>query len=293
MKTVDKQAGAISLVDELNKQGCRIADSDLELECEGGIEAAALGSGGSGTVVKGLWQGTTEVAVKILHGGDSESLNDMYTEMNVLSKLRHPNIVTFYGYSHIDGSMCLVTEYVSGGDLSKYIFDRSVDISFDHILVLAKSICAGMVYLHSQDVIHRDLKPGNILVTNWSAGSVKICDFGLSKALKRGEVLADDVFSTPAYSAPELNFSQHTKSVDVYSFAIILWEMAARKTAWEKFTTLFELSIAVENGERPEMPLVAAGIEEWYSELIEKCWSQAPLERPSFREIFDILRTKK
>lgn len=288
MKDVDKRAGAVSLVDELKSQGCEISESDLTLDAQGD-----LGVGGSGTVTRGLWLGTTEVAVKILHGADndcdSEAMNDMYIEMGVLSKLRHPNIVSFFGYSHYNKSLCLVTEYVAGGDLNKYIYDGSVSFPQEKRIAIAKSICAGMVYLHSQNVMHRDLKPGNILVTNWDAGTVKICDFGLSRALKKGKLLADGVFSTPAYSAPELSFSKHTKAVDVYSFAIILWEMAARKQAWDGFKSMLELAVAVENGERPKMPPCESS-EGWYNDIVVKCWNQDPIERPTFREIFDMFR---
>jgi len=80
----------------------------------------------------------------------------------------------------------------------------------------ATSICRGMVYLHSKSVIHRDMKPANILVDSLSNASAKVCDFGLS-GFKSNAV----VHSTPRYSAPELADTNHDEKVDVYSFAIM------------------------------------------------------------------------
>lgn len=288
MKDVDRQSGAVPVEARLNSGGCRIADGDLVVD-----DSTVLGSGGSGTVTTGMWLGTTKVAVKKLNAASDateDEISEMYDEMFLLSKLHHPNIVTFYGYSHSAGSLCIVTEYVAGGDLSAYIFDtlRHPAYTLGHTLAVAKSICAGMIYLDSQKVVHRDLKPGNVLVTDWAAGAVKICDFGLSEMLVRRGLLAKSVFSTPAYSAPEISRSEHTGKVDVYSFGIVLWEMAARRHAWEDYKFAVDIERDVANGMRPDMP-PAEGVPAWYCDLVKKCWDPVPYSRPSFREIFDTI----
>jgi serine/threonine protein kinase len=164
------------------------------------------------------------------------------------SQLRHPNIVPMFGYCKKDGFICLVTEFVSGGNLYDLLYDQTKQIDIGTKIDLCASICRGMVYLHSKNVMHRDLKPQNILVQNfpfidnnknkeinneqlfsfrfsqvenWEEGKVKVCDFGLSTVTKKGDTQVSKEFGSPAYAAPELQTSNHTNKVDVFSFGTL------------------------------------------------------------------------
>jgi serine/threonine protein kinase len=119
--------------------------------------------GASGVVKRGLWLKSTEVAVKALKNlpefTDQKELLSFYQEIETLSKLRHVNIVQMFGFCKKDNFLCLVTEYVRGGNLasalenpSEYPLDPPLQLE------LALNIVRGMVYLHNQNIIHRDLK---------------------------------------------------------------------------------------------------------------------------------------
>jgi len=164
------------------------------------LEEKILGKGASGTVKRGTWLGTTTVAVKVLNElpefTNNEDIGEFYKEIEMLSKMRHPNIVSMYGYARKGNFVMLVTEFVTGGDLSSYLKDTSINPDFATKVASGLSICSGMVYLHSKGIIHRDLKPGNILVENAKESKFKVCDFGLSGFFQKAEKKKE---STPNY----------------------------------------------------------------------------------------------
>lgn len=121
-----------------------------------------------------------------------------------------PNIVSLYGYCQKDSFLCLVCEYVPGGNLSEAVIGKSLDPTLK--IDIALSVCSGMIFLHSKNVIHRgtpvnmsralhsvDLKLANVLVENLEQAKVKICDFGLAR-LKTSNSSIVNVYGTPAYA---------------------------------------------------------------------------------------------
>eukprot|EP01117_Protostelium_nocturnum_P002699 TRINITY_DN1353_c0_g1_i1.p1 TRINITY_DN1353_c0_g1~~TRINITY_DN1353_c0_g1_i1.p1 ORF type:complete len:663 (-),score=165.35 TRINITY_DN1353_c0_g1_i1:43-2031(-) len=281
----------VEIEEELRSNKFEISPQDLVLADE------QIGQGASGVVKRGIWLKTTEVAIKLLKDLpeflDVSEKVGFYREMETLSKLRHGSIVQMYGFCRKDNFLCLVTEFVKGGNLSS-LLHQETNLNLDLYLQveLALNICRGMVYLHSQDVIHRDLKPANILVENQEEGKLKVCDFGLSTVVRTGHISSTSPEETgmgsPQYAAPELSSPDHTNKVDVFSFAIILWEIAMRAHPWPelKFGSQFaEKYIA---GERPSIP-----IHNVWRNIIEKCWDKDPLIRPSFKDVFsDVERLK-
>jgi GTPase SAR1 family protein len=123
------------------------------------VDEDELGKGGFGVVRKAIWLKTCPVAVKTInqlpeHTSDEE-YDDFSRELSLLAELRHPNVLSLLGYATKDGFWCLVTEYVPEGDLSKKMYGGA-EINTDKAIALAKSICSGLVYLHRQNVIHRE-----------------------------------------------------------------------------------------------------------------------------------------
>ncbi|PRP87207.1 hypothetical protein PROFUN_01469 [Planoprotostelium fungivorum] len=261
-----------------------------------------LGKGASGTVIKGTWNGTTDVAIKVMNDLseflDEEELKSFYREIEMLSQLRHPEVVTMYGYSIKKGVICLVTEFVPGGTLAEIELDPLTTVT------ILMAIASGMVFLHKKKIVHRDLKPANVLIENLSKGQVKVCDFGLSMV---GQSTSETVYGTPQYAAPELPTAGANEKVDVYSFAIIMWELCARQTAWKD--TPFGSDIAmkvksairsdgrpkrderlsckqVQGGERP--PIVPGFV---VMDIITDCWDPDPAHRLSFEAIWGRLST--
>lgn len=253
-----------------------------------------IGKGASGVVTKGKWLRTTDVAIKRLNNlpefTDQEEMTSFYHEIETLSQLRHPNIVPMFGYSKKDKYLCLVTEYVKGGNLSQSIHNPKILMDIHLIVELSLSISRGMVYLHNKSVIHRDLKPGNILVENLKEAKVKVCDFGLS-TITKGKAYQNNnqqQFGSPAYAAPELPIPSHNEKVDIFSFAVIMWEISTRQRVWENVSHVWQISERVSKGER--LPLAQGNI---LNSLIKKCWDQDPEKRPSFAQIYEELEEIK
>eukprot|EP01117_Protostelium_nocturnum_P002768 TRINITY_DN1369_c0_g2_i1.p1 TRINITY_DN1369_c0_g2~~TRINITY_DN1369_c0_g2_i1.p1 ORF type:complete len:457 (-),score=105.85 TRINITY_DN1369_c0_g2_i1:36-1406(-) len=204
----------------------------------------------------------------------------------MLSILRHPQIVTMFGYSRKDNDTCLITAYVEGGNLADAIADiHNVELGDLLILDICIAISKGMIFLHKKGIIHRDLKPENILIEDLQKAAVKVCDFGLSYTSGDNQ---QTIYGTPAYAAPELSTKGHTEKVDVYSFAITVWEMFVRKKAWAELNFTFAIAEKVGKGERPPLPKDCL-----LSNLIAKCWAQTPSDRPSFESIHSELETLK
>lgn len=152
-----------------------------------------------------------------------------------------------------------------------------------------------MSYLHDHDIIHRDLKPHNILMD--SLFFPKIGDFGFSKKLHDSFSFESTncVKGTPSYIAPEIWAADknedipYSKASDVYAFGMLLYEMMSLKAPFEKLK-IPQICNKVTSGERPEL---INSIEEPYKNLIERCWSQDPKERPTFVQIIDELQSDK
>ncbi|PRP73508.1 hypothetical protein PROFUN_02517 [Planoprotostelium fungivorum] len=262
---------------KLQERGAEINAEDLRI-----LDGSAVGEGASGVVRIGYWQTNTQVAVKALSSLEEEQDLDMfYKEIDLLSQLRHPQIVTMYGFCLKNNTLSLVTEYVKGGDLSKLIDRKDFALTEPLILQICLGIAKGMTFLHSKGIWHRDLKPANILISELTPDcvNIKVCDFGLSNAPgTAGD--GQTVYGTPAYAAPELPEPEHTEKVDVYSFAIIMWELYSRQRAWDDETFSAVVSEKVKSGVRP------TASQSWLiSNLMEQSWLTDPTQRPSFHEL--------
>jgi len=281
----DLSKETVAIQEELRKTGVQeISPEALTFDEE------VIGSGASGVVKRGMWLKTTEVAVKVLKNipefTDRKDLLGFYKEIETLSKLRHTNIVQMYGFCRKENYVCLVTEYVRGGNLADCLADpENYELDFYLQTELALNIVRGMVYLHSMGVIHRDLKPANILVESWEEGKVKVCDFGLSKVVRKTEKKEEnEALGSPQYAAPELAADNHDNKVDVFSFGIILWEVAFRKSPWPELKFGGQFAERYQRGQRPEI-----GPDCVFGHLVETCWAQNPADRPAFGKVYDDL----
>lgn len=261
----------------------RIQASDVEM-------GDVLGHGGSGTVYKSIWRGTP-VAVKKLKRLDKESMKrDFVTEINALSGLRHKNIVTFMcACSEMDNPM-IVTELMEM-NLHQALKVKAAEMKFDRKIKIALDIAQGMQFLLSASprIHHRDLKSLNILVgTGWS---IKICDFGLAKIKEQSKNRTFSKAGTPQWCAPEIVNPDYELEIDmeksdVFSFGVVLWELATGLLPWDGWSLAEVISAAVDQ-RRLEIP---EHTNSKMKELMEACWNQAPAERPNFRFICDSLK---
>lgn len=166
----------------------------------------------------------------VTHGElDNEERAEFLKEVEILRSLHHPNVLKFVGTSTnpATGEIVLLTEYMEGGALSKWLF-RTVNFSFtlQQRQVLALDIACGLAYIHSQSVLHCDVKTDNVLLDQ-DLTHAKLGDLGLAKVRSNTSYYArDPEVGTICYMAPEiLNRERYSAAADVYSFALALYEM--------------------------------------------------------------------
>ena len=255
--------------------------SDAEL-----IDMRLVGLGSSAQVYRAKWHGTN-VAVKRLNNL-SESLNTdtavqlFVKEIKLWSQLKHPCIVEFFG---VTPTLSIVMEYMQHGNLKSLLSKRP--LASATLTKLASQIAIAMDFLHSKNVIHRDLNPNNVMVTGpIDQLQAKLADFGLS-TLKQETLKRTSTVGTPIYAAPEvLSSSVFTEKSDVYSFGLTLWFMENIKDPFEKVHTPHQLITAVVmHKERPSLRGCVL-----FPALIKKCWDDDPAKRPTSTEVVDAIQ---
>ncbi|CAA2955045.1 serine threonine- kinase HT1 [Olea europaea subsp. europaea] len=197
-------------------------------------------SGAHSRIYRGIYK-QRAVAVKMVriptHNEETRTLLEQQfkSEVALLSRLYHPNIVQFIAARKKPPVYCIITEYMSQGTLRMYLNKKEpYSLSTETILRLALDISRGMEYLHSQGVIHRDLKSNNLLLNDEMR--VKVADFGTS-CLETQCREAKGNMGTYRWMAPEMIKEKlYTRKVDVYSFGIVLWELTTALLPFQGMT---------------------------------------------------------
>jgi serine/threonine protein kinase len=274
-----------------------------------------IGQGGYGSVFEGTLGGSTKVAIKsvpLIGAMRQRDQMDVKREAYIHTKAHHhPNICKLIGImlpsfsaaapgvpQQPSNEFVLVMELLDG-DLGRYL--RSANgqaLSMAERLQLALDVSTGMAHLHAKNIIHGDLKPGNLLTRRvGGAGQVQVVvsDFGLSSiscvTLCSGTLAAQAKQSSSAglslwYSPPELlnnGVPQKTAAGDVYAFGIILYEIFSGRNPY----IMVQYEVVLKNvleGNRPTLPDDVA-VPEGCKDLMERCWSADPAARPSFADI--------
>ncbi|KAL5574779.1 hypothetical protein UlMin_016478 [Ulmus minor] len=207
------------------------------------------------------------------------------SEVAFLSRLFHPNIVQFIAACKKPPVYCIITEYMSQGTLRMYLNKKEpYSLSTETILRLALDISRGMEYLHSQGVIHRDLKSNNLLLNDEMR--VKVADFGTSCLETQCRETKGNM-GTYRWMAPEMiKEKPYTRKVDVYSFGIVLWELTTALLPFQGMTPVQAAFAVAEKNERPPLP---ASCQPALAHLIKRCWAANPSKRPDFSDIVSVL----
>jgi serine/threonine-protein kinase len=179
-----------------------------------------LGSGGFGTVflAKDAWI-EKKVAIKVPHR-QSGDFDDLLLEPRLLAALDHPNIVGILTAERVDGVFFIVMEYVKGESLEA-VLDREKSLDVPRAVNYIFQILKGVEHAHENQVLHRDLRPANVLVSE--SGLVKVADFGTSRFLEKTH--ATTVIGSPPYMAPEQFQGRAVLASDIYSVGVILYQM--------------------------------------------------------------------
>ncbi|THG14375.1 hypothetical protein TEA_027791 [Camellia sinensis var. sinensis] len=295
-----------------------------------------------GTVYRGTYD-NQDVAVKLLDWGEDGMATTAETaalrasfrqEVAVWQKLDHPNVTKFVGASmgtsdlkipsknpSSDGNItlppracCVVLEYLHGGTLKKFLFqNRKKKLTFKIVIQLALDLARGLSYLHSEKIVHRDVKAENMLLDTHR--NLKIADFGVARVEAQNPQDMTGETGTLGYMAPEvLDGKPYNRKCDVYSFGICLWEIyccdlpytnlsfvevssaVVRQLAFAcgyvLVTNFCTLLIDVDCWEglsqnlRPEIPRCCPSS---LAHIMKKCWDANPEKRPDMSEVVRLL----
>ena len=256
-----------------------------------------LGSGGMARVYLGRDEVLDRpVAVKVLnpvHGGTD--IGDRFErEGRTAARLAHPNIVQVYdaGEALFDGreTSYIVMEYVPGGDL-KALIDERGRLPGPELARLGDEVCAGLAHAHERGVIHRDIKPHNILLDE--KGHAKVTDFGIARALDTTQATRTGYFlGTALYSSPEqLQGHKVTSKSDIYSLGATLYQAAAGEPPFSGATPIEIASQHVSKSPVPPRQL-GADVSEGLQALILDCLAKHPDDRPTADEARSRLETE-
>ena len=240
-----------------------------------------IGVGTFGTVVRARWKTKDkEVAIKRL-----PTLNPENREIQVLTSLRHKNIIQFFGLVRDNNGYGIVTELAENGSLYDFLRQKNKAneaLDYDRVILWALDISRGMEYLHfqaPQTVIHRDLKSKNVVIN--SKFVCKLCDFGSSKFQQNSLREASTIAGTMAWMAPEvIKESLVIEASDTYSFAIVFWELLTCKVPYDSLENLQVAWLVAMKGERPHLP---AEVPNKFKTLIQSCWREDHKQRPNFQ----------
>eukprot|EP00186_Timspurckia_oligopyrenoides_P000043 CAMPEP_0182441574 /NCGR_PEP_ID=MMETSP1172-20130603/540_1 /TAXON_ID=708627 /ORGANISM="Timspurckia oligopyrenoides, Strain CCMP3278" /LENGTH=831 /DNA_ID=CAMNT_0024635935 /DNA_START=23 /DNA_END=2518 /DNA_ORIENTATION=+ len=251
-----------------------------------------IGAGGFGEVYKAKWKAEM-VAVKMLTKNEEDDqqaqVAEFMVEMKLMSKLKHPNIVSFLGACVHQPNLAIVLEFMPGGSLYRAIHRRRRNhlgpFPLLKTLWIAYGVSKGMEYLHCQYpvIIHRDLKSPNILLGS-NVHEVKLTDFGLSR-LRVATYVNTGPGGTPEWMAPELlRQDPFDEMSDVFSFGVILWELIVCEKPWRDD---HPMQIVFKVGSRGEKLQIPAGVQcsTELKTMITSCFQEQPSKRPRFAEL--------
>ncbi len=221
------------------------------------------------------------VAIKILRPelASQDSFVDRFLrEAAVAATLNHPNIVTLHGVEQFDGTWRIVMEYVQGTSLARLI-SRFGKQKPRYALEIIRHAAHALICAHGQHVIHRDIKPHNILLSD--QGVVKITDFGLAKVLYEDSELTKigEVVGTPRYMSPEqVNGEPLTFHTDIYSLGVVLYELIAGKSVYDVSDPLVIMRRIVDEP-FPDVREVVPHIKPQIAKIIAKMTAKNPSQR--------------
>ncbi|XP_065046797.1 serine/threonine-protein kinase STY46 isoform X4 [Musa acuminata AAA Group] len=239
-----------------------------------------IARGSCGDLYRATYLGQ-DVAVKILR---ADQLNEVLLlefnqEVDILRRVHHKNIVHYIGACVKPTELCIITEYMTGGNLYDHLHKEHISFELPHLLKFSIDICKGMDYLHQNNIIHRDLKTANLLLDANSV--VKVGDFGVARFQNQEGVMTAET-GTYRWMAPEvINHQHYDNKADVFSFAIVLWELATSRVPYDNMTPL-QAALGVRQGLRPDIP---KDMHPRLAALMQRCWDEVPSKRPSFEEI--------
>ncbi|MBN1223106.1 MAG: protein kinase, partial [Candidatus Aminicenantes bacterium] len=232
-----------------------------------------IGRGGMGAVFRVVDKKINEeVALKVLKpeiSSDGQTIERFKNELKLARKITHKNVCRMYDLNEAEGVPYITMEFVAGEDL-KSLIGRAGRLSIEKAVSIARQICEGLIEAHNLGVVHRDLKPQNIMIDR--KGNARIMDFGIARTIGASELTeAGAVIGTPHYISPEqVEGKAPDQRTDIYALGVILYEMV---TGQLPFQAESALSLALKHlQESPRSPReLNPTVPESLSRLIIKC----------------------
>lgn len=260
-----------------------------------------IGSGGYGKVYRGTLANGQLVAIKRAHQGSTQGALEFKTEIELLSRVHHKNVVSLIGFCFNKGEQMLVYEYITNGTLKDSLTGKTgIRLDWTKRLRIALGAARGVQYLHdlaNPPIIHRDIKSNNILLDQRL--TAKVADFGLSKPMSEQDQthVTTQVKGTMGYLDPEYYMTQQlTEKSDVYSFGVVMLELLTSRTPIVKgkyvvreVKETVDKSKNLYNLESILDPIVssnmAPGSVERFVEVAMRCVNEAGVNRPGMSEV--------
>lgn len=282
--------------------------ADLEKATNNFASNREVGDGGFGSVYKGKLEDGRVVAIKRLYENNFKRVEQFMNEIEILTRLRHKNLVPLYGCtSQHCRQLLLVYEYVPNGTIADHLYgsrSKPGKLTWKTRMKIATETASALSYLHASDVIHRDVKTTNILLDN--NFSVKVADFGLSRLFPLDVThVSTAPQGTPGYVDPEYHECyQLTDKSDVYSFGVVLIELISSMPAVDISRHRHEINLSnmainkIQNGALQELVDPNLGFEldsdvrnmiTEVAELAFQCLQNGREFRPTMKKVYEVL----
>jgi len=245
-----------------------------------------VGAGGVASIYKGFderlsrWVAIKVVPIQVAGGLNEETMLARFRlEAQAIAALRHRNILTIYGYGEEEGWAYIVMEYVPGGSLADRI-KSGEPFTWEQALTIIIPVSQALAFAHDHNIIHRDIKPANILMPqdDWPL----LADFGLAKmehSARPNLTMPGQVLGTMAYAAPEqIQEGEIDARIDIYSVAIVLYELLAGRLPFEGETSFDFLMARLTD---PPLPILPANpkVPAAFGPILDKALAQDPNDR--------------
>ncbi|KAL6050356.1 Protein tyrosine kinase 2 beta [Balamuthia mandrillaris] len=286
---VEERASADDLENPIAGTSCDILEIPEEEVTY--LDKKPVASGTFGTIFKGRWKGK-KCAVKVSSSVvlDEDIKEEFRREALIMHQLggKKNHCVTLFGVMSRGERLCLVTEWAKYGsayDLLIHPKTKKTDVPWELVVRIARDTARGLRYLHSMNMVHRDVAARNVLVCKHYKAVVG--DFGLSRVLQKLYQTTRSDLGPVKWMAPEaIRHRKYSRATDSFSFGVFLWELCTRQEPWPGTDALGTAMAVVEQGKR--LP-IRENEDDVMKKLMTKCWAEDPADRPTFQELSSTL----
>jgi NIMA (never in mitosis gene a)-related kinase len=241
-----------------------------------------IGSGTFATLYKAFdTQEKIDVCLKVIHPHILEQCEEyVLLEVEILKKLKHPNVVEYYGHFCENERFYCVIEFAEGGDLETFMNTNNLPLPEETVLLFLEQLISVIQYVHEHKIVHRDLKPENIILTK--ENKIKICGFTSAKMFETDDFFASTKVGTPRYMAPEIvKEERHSFPVDIWSLGCIAYELMTGRYPFSQSNTIGLEEMILTINPNPIQGNYSPKLSETVMEMLEK----DPEKRITLKEI--------